>query len=100
MEGIFPIVWCQNIADFHQKNVSKDKLCTFIHLKEQILADSFKFMFSYIIQAKLNQNLLDLAKCLLKFLAKECCCNNHGLSLFWPPHNTQPPLTDLIITGQ
>ena len=44
MEGILQIVWCQNIADFHRKNVYKAKLCTFIHLKGQILADSPKFM--------------------------------------------------------
>ena len=45
MEGILQIVWWQNIGDFYQKNVCKDKLCTFIHLKGQILADSPKFMF-------------------------------------------------------
>ena len=39
MEGILQIVWCQDIADFHEKNVSEDKLCIFIHLKGQILAD-------------------------------------------------------------
>lgn len=32
MKGILQIVWCQNIADFPQKNVSKDKQWIFIHL--------------------------------------------------------------------
>lgn len=62
LEGILQIVWCQNIVDFHPKNVYKDKLYTFIHLKGQILAGSPKFMFQHKIPAKLNQNLLDLAE--------------------------------------
>ena len=45
IEGILQIVRCQNIADFYRKNNSKDKLCTLVHFKGQILADSPKFMF-------------------------------------------------------
>ena len=45
MEGILQILRYQNIADFYQKNISKDKQCAFIHLKGQILADSPRFMF-------------------------------------------------------
>ena len=52
MEGILQIVWHQNIADFHRKIVSKDRLCTFMHLKGQILADSAEFIlcFSKLVQ--------------------------------------------------
>ena len=45
MEGILQIVWYQNLADFYRKNISKDKLCTYVHFKGQILKDSPKFMF-------------------------------------------------------
>ena len=45
MEGILQIVWCPNIGDFYQKKVTKGKLCTFLNLKEQILADSARFIF-------------------------------------------------------
>jgi len=44
-----------------------------------------------MIPTKLNQNLMVLAECLLKFMAEECCCNNCGSSPLQPPHNTQPP---------
>ena len=65
MEGIMQIVWCQNTGDFYWKNVSKDKLCIFIHLKGQILADSPKLMFQHVIPSRLNQYLMDLAEFVL-----------------------------------
>ena len=46
-----------------------------------------------MIPTKLNEKFIDLAECLLKILADECCCDC-GSSPLQPPHNTQYAVAD------